>query len=323
MDIPARLPSPARTGAAAGHRGYFHEAAFYSGPDELLAIVMPFLLDGVAAGEPTLVVFGEAHASLVRDALPADVKVDFVQAGARYTRPASTIREFRALFAGHVEAGATQIRVAGELPPATFGPGWEWWARYESAINHAYDEFPVWGMCAYDRLRTPAHVLDDVARTHPRTAAPGGTHLPHACYVPPEVFLPGIRLRPTGPMPPPHVELHAPSPSEARRMVSAVDGGRLAPDRLDDLAVAVSETVTNAHRHGTPPIRLRMWALPDRTVISVTDGGRGPTDPFAGLLPTGDGARGGLGLWVTHQCCDAVTERHGPDGYTVTVTMTV
>ena len=322
MDIPARPSPPVRTGAAAGHTGYFHEAAFYSSPAELLAIVLPFLLDGVAAGEPTLVAVGDAHAAMVRDALPAGVKVDFVSADSRYARPASAIREFRALLTGHVESGAQQIRVVGELPPVTFGPAWEWWARYESAINHAYDDFPLWGICAYDRVRTPAHVLADVARTHPRSAVAGGAHLPHPSYVPPESFLSEIRDRPATPPARPDVELHGPSPAEARRAVYATDGGRLPADALDDLAVAVSETVTNAHRHGVPPVGVRVWALPDRTVVSVTDGGRGPGDPFAGLLPAGDGARGGLGLWVTHQCCDAVIERHGPDGYTVTMTMT-
>lgn len=323
MDTPARPPSRTRTGAAAGHRGYFHEAAFYGSPAELLAIVLPFLLDGVAAGEPTLVAFGDEHAALVRDALPPDAKVDFVAAGARYARPASAIREFRTLFAGHTEAGAAQIRVVGELPTATFGRSWDSWACYESAINHAYDEFPLWSMCAYDRRRTPARVLADAARTHPRTAVPGGAHLPHPSYLPPAVFLPTARARPhTGePLPAPRLELHGPSPAEARRAVLAADDGRLTPDALDDLAVAVSETVTNAHRHGTPPITVRFWTLPDRVTVSVTDAGRGPADPFAGLLPAGDGARGGLGLWVTHQCCDAVTEQHGPDGYTVTMTM--
>ncbi|MDP9795674.1 anti-sigma regulatory factor (Ser/Thr protein kinase) [Catenuloplanes nepalensis] len=323
MDSPAISFRPARTGAAAGHRGFFHEAAFHSSPTELLAIVLPFLLAGVAAGEPTVVVFGDERAALIRDALPADAKVAFLPAATLYSRPASSIRTFRSMLARHFGAGAGQIRVAGEVPSSTFGPAWESWARYESAINHALDDFPLWSMCVYDRLRTPAHVLADVTRTHPHAAAPGGHHLAHPAYLPPASFLPMARARPhTGePLPAPHTELHDPSPAEARRAVRAADGGRLPADTLDDLAVAVSETVTNAHRHGTPPIVVRVWALPDRTTVSVTDAGRGPADPFAGLLPAGDGARGGLGLWVTHQCCDAVTERHGPDGYTVTMTM--
>ena len=37
-----------RTGAAAGHVGYFHEAVCYDSDEHLLGVVVPFLLDGVA-----------------------------------------------------------------------------------------------------------------------------------------------------------------------------------------------------------------------------------------------------------------------------------
>jgi len=46
-----------RTGAAAGHTGYYHEAVCYGSDDDLLAVTLPFLLGGVAAGEPTVVSF--------------------------------------------------------------------------------------------------------------------------------------------------------------------------------------------------------------------------------------------------------------------------
>ncbi|MFI5844213.1 anti-sigma factor RsbA family regulatory protein [Catenuloplanes sp. NPDC051500] len=318
MDSPARPAHRPRTGAPAGQRGHLHQAVFHSSDAELLAIVLPFLIEGEAAGEPTLVTLGDAHTALIRDALPPGVKVDFLPAEARYVRPASAIREYRSLLSGHVQAGATRIRLVGALPPALFGTSWDAWARYESAVNHAYDEFPVWSMCAYDRTRTPARVLDDVARTHPSAA--GRVPVPHPSYLPPASFLAAVRSRAGDPLPAPHLELRAPSPAEARHAICTA-GGALGPDALDDLSVSVSETVTNAHRHGTPPVTVRLWTLPDRLVVSVSDGGLGPADPFTGLLPAGDGARGGLGLWVTHQCCDHVTEHHGPNGYTVTMTM--
>ena len=40
-----------RTGPAGGHDGIFHEAAFYASDEQFLAVVLPFLRDGVAAGE--------------------------------------------------------------------------------------------------------------------------------------------------------------------------------------------------------------------------------------------------------------------------------
>jgi anti-sigma regulatory factor (Ser/Thr protein kinase) len=310
-----------RTGAAAGHRGYFHEAAYYRSDEELLAILLPFLTGGVAAGEPTLVAFGERNAELVRSALPRGSGVEFLTGGDMYARPAGAIREYRRLLAGHVAAGASQIRVVGELDPSMFGRTWDWWARYESAINHAYDDFPLWSMCAYDTRRTPPDVLDDVARTHPRSALPDGQHVPSSAYTPPAAYL--TEPRPIPPDPIQHerplIDLESPSPSEARRALHRADRGVLPPDDVDDLVVAVSEAVTNALLHGRPPVRLRIWHGADRIVVSVADGGDGPKDPFAGLLPAGS-EPGGRGLWITNMSCSHVAMHRGPDGFTLRLT---
>jgi len=308
-----------RTGAAAGHTGYFHEAVLYSSTDELLDVVVPFLAGGVAAGEPTVVALGEEHSAAVRAALPAGAEVDYLTGGAMYARPAGAIRAYRRLLADHVAAGAGQIRIVGELPASAFGARWDWWARYESAINHAYDEYPLWSMCAYDAHATPADVLADVARTHPTVAMPGGRHVASHTYVQPTMFLGAPPLAPPDPLEAdrPGVELTAPTPATARREVAAAVGGRLPATTVDELLIAVSEAVSNALRHGRPPMRLRAWAGDGRAVVAVSDGGDGPTDPFAGLLPASDRSGGGLGLWLTHQLCDHVTLERTGEGFTI------
>lgn len=59
---------------------------------------------------------------------------------------------------------------------------------------------------------------------------------------------------------------------------------------VDDLACAVSEAVTNGICHGRPPIRVRLWAAPNRVVAAVTDQGDGPTRcPCMTLSRTKDG----------------------------------
>lgn len=68
--------------------------------------------------------------------------------------------------------------------------------------------------------------------------------------------------------------------------------------------------------HGTPPVRLRLWSGRDRTVAAVTDRGRGPADPFAGLLPA-DSSPDGAGLWLAHQMCGHVTLGCDDDGFTI------
>ncbi|BCJ48887.1 hypothetical protein Asp14428_03620 [Actinoplanes sp. NBRC 14428] len=308
-----------RTGAAAGHHGYFHAALQYATDDELLAVTVPFLLGGVEAGEPTVVAFGERTAGLVRAALPAGSGVEFLSGGDAYARPSATIRSYRRLLARHVAAGATQIRIIGEMPAKAFGNTWDWWARYEAAINHAYDDFPLWSMCAYDSRTTPPGVLADVARTHPRFALPGGGHRVSPAYTEPRTYL--SEPRPPVPDPlqagPPTVTLAGPTPGEARRAIHAADRGRLPAAEVDDLVVAVSETVTNAVRYGRDPVSLRVWGGDDRIVVTVTDAGPGPKNPFAGLLPATDSATGGRGLWITHQACNHVAAAPDDRGWTI------
>ncbi|WP_305788095.1 anti-sigma factor RsbA family regulatory protein [Symbioplanes lichenis] len=307
-----------RSGAATGHQGCFHEALPYSSGDELLSVVIPFLLDGVAAGEPAVVALGAEGAALVRAALPVDSGVLFLPVDAIYTRPAGAIRAYRELLGHRVARGAAQVRVAGELPRPALGRTWDWWARYEAAINHAFDDFPLWTLCAYDTRHTSAAVLADVARTHPRFILPGDRHEISAAYTEPRTFL--MENRPLWPDPvqqrAPLAELTDPTPAQARQAVRAAAAG-LTAEACDDLVVAVSETVTNALRYGHPPARLSVWSGDDRVLVAVTDAGEGPKDPFAGLLPHQDSAPGGRGLWITYQACDHVATVRDETGWTI------
>jgi anti-sigma regulatory factor (Ser/Thr protein kinase) len=313
-----------RTGAAAGRTGYVHEAVFYADDEELLGVVVPFLRDGVAAAEPTVVSLGEEHAELVRAALPTHdaSRVVFHPGGDMYARPAAAIRSYRAMLSDFTAAGAHQIRIIGELPPPALRVTWDSWARYEAAINHSYDAFPLWSMCAYDTRATPAAVLADVASTHPSVAAPGDRHLPSPDYVEPGRFL--RRRTPVAPDPlqltPPPFEQKDPPPGDARaaiaRLNESVPGGILPREKLADLQIAATEAIANGLTHGRPPVVVRCWAGTDRIVVTVNDRGQGPADPFSGLQAAAHAPHGGFGLWLTHQLCDHVAMDHR-DGFTL------
>ena len=233
--------------------------------------------------------------------------------------PAGAIRSYRRLLSDHVAEGAGQIRIVGELFPEMFGATWDWWARYESAINHAYDEFPLWSMCAYDTRSTPAHVLAEVARTHPRTACPGGRHELNESYTPPEAFLLENRSSVDDPLQStrPVVELADPSPGEAREAVRAVHTGQLPALDVENLVLAVSEVVTNAYKYGKAPACMRVWTGASRTVVTVADQGPGPKDPFAGLMPVASNASAGFGLWIAHQSCSHVSLYRDASGFMI------
>jgi len=309
-----------RTGAATGHRGYFHEAGFYGSDDEFLALVVPFLEGGLAAGEPTLVAFGEPNEQLVREAMGEPDGLSYVSGSTQYARPAGAIKKYREMLAGHVADGARQIRATGDVPHPGVGAPWDWWARYEATVNHAYDDFPLWGLCPYDTRITPESVLDDVARTHPNLASPDGAHRVNKRFEDPIGFL--TSLRPAGPdtleRTPPFAELHDFTPAVARNaVIEAAAETEIPAGDVEDMLIAVSEAVANAYRHGLPPVRLRLWTARDRLVATVTDHGTGPADPFAGLVPVRGSTSGGLGLWIVHQLCSRVTMTTGEDGFTL------
>ncbi len=302
-------------------RGYDHAAVHYGSDAELLAVAVPFLEGGLTAGEPTFVSLAPDRAELVRRALPPSADTRYLTVADLYARPAVAIKSYREMMAGLVADGAAGIRIFGELPRAAIDTSWDWWARYEAAVNHAYDEFPLRSMCAYDRRSTPKHVLDDVARTHPFVATPDGGHQSNAGYLDPPAFLAGSR--PMTPYPiqqtAPLVELADPQPSAARRAVLDMNKTGLPAAEIDDLVLAVSEIVDNSLRHGRPPVAMRIWADADHLVVTVRDTGEGPADPFAGLLPA-DRHVGGRGLWIAHQICSEVALHRDETGFTARLT---
>jgi len=310
-----------RSAAARGHAGHLHETAFYGSDDAFVDIVAPFLLGGVDAGEPTVVACRPAGTALLREAVGGN-GVAYVDGVEAYARPARTIRTLRELFAAHAGEGSPQVRIVGDVPHPGTGASWETWARYEAAANRAFADLPVWGLCPYDTRITPDAVLADVERTHPFVAGADGRHDRNDAYAPPERFLAERPDPPPDPIEatPPSVALLDPTPASARRAVAAQRAWTRMPlDALDDFALAASEAVTNAMRHGRPPVRFRMWARPDRVVATIADAGDGPDDPLAGLLPPDVRSSSGYGLWIVHQTCDEVVFRRDAGGWTVLI----
>lgn len=313
-------------GERAGHGRFVHTAALYGSDEEFRDIVLPFLQDGVAAGEPTFVGLGEPTTALLQEVAAAVPGVVLLQddRGSR-ARPASLIETNRKLLARSARDAADRdpagrIRVVGEVPHPGTGAPWDWWARYEATINHAYADIPLWGLCPYDTRTAPAPVLADVLATHPLLTADGVHRRPNPRYREPVGFLLGREPGEPDPLEAgtPVVDRVDPAPREARDAVRAatadLDAGG---DEVDDLVFAVSETVTNALVHGRRPVRLRLWTGAGRAVATVADGGRGPGDPYAGLLPTTRTASGGLGLWTVHRICSDVRLDRTTDGFTV------
>ena len=307
-----------RTGAARGHVGHFHEAGFYGSDAEFRALVVPFAEEGIAAGEPVILAYDDRKSSLLRSWLPDPSAVEFVADHGLYATPARAITTYRRLFEFHLAMGAAQIRVSGDVPHPGNGRRFEGWDRYECAVNTAWQDFPVWGLCLYDTATAPAVVLDAAERTHPRIVSPSGARHPSGRYQGVSAFH-GIAAAPDPlEQTAPAIELTGCSAAGARRAVTEIGRGRVPGTVLADLLLGTSEAVTNARLHGDPPATVRIWAGQDRVVVHIHDNGPGPANPVAGLIPPASNAAAAeLGLWLTHQLDIDVALIYGDDGFTV------
>lgn len=309
-----------RTGDPAGHAGYFHEAAVYDTDEELLDLVVPHIEGGVAAGEPTAVALQQREAALVRRAVGEARGVTYLAPMAPDERPPVAIMRLTSLLGESMERGADQVRIVHNVPHPGLGAPWDGWRRCEAAVNHLLRDLPGWELCLYDRRVTPGHVLADVERTHPHLLTVQG-HQPNDRYLDPAGFLLGLPPSPPDPLEagPPALELTEPTAADSRRAVVAVAReARLASDDAERLVMATSESVANALTHGAPPVIVRAWGADERMVVTVSDAGQGPSDPYAGLVPqpAAHEGNGGLGLWVVNQLT-VVSYNREPTGFTI------
>jgi anti-sigma regulatory factor (Ser/Thr protein kinase) len=102
-------------------------------------------------------------------------------------------------------------------------------------------------------------------------------------------------------------------PGQARRVVADCADRLGLAEVGDDLVLLVSEMVTNAVRHGTPPVLLEVASDEDTVIVAVGDGSAQPPLPRAADLD----AEGGRGMALL----DLLAARHGvrsdPPGKTV------
>jgi anti-sigma regulatory factor (Ser/Thr protein kinase) len=88
--------------------------------------------------------------------------------------------------------------------------------------------------------------------------------------------------------------------SEARAWIASGAAAFVADERLANLALVISEIVTNAVRHGKPGGEIRLAATPkdDYLCVQVTDEGHGFV-PSPGAMASE--AHGGFGLYLVEQ----------------------
>lgn len=298
----------------------------YQGVDEFLDGALPFLRDGVDVGDRVLAVAGIGREMLLREALgPAVAGVEFSEAATWYSHPCRTLADCL----GDADNTAWQgrrLRVLGEPVWATRSPLEVLeWQRIEAVVNVAFRDTGAAIMCPYPTSLPPG-VVAAARKTHPETVR-GPRTLPNPGYLDPWTFSERCDAEPLPPPPEGADSLRIDRPDLYWLRAYVTEYARHTPlpeEDLQRLLVAVTEVVTNALRHGEPPIVLRMWTAADAAepalVCEVTDDGRWAPGSGYGLIPprpSRPGQADGFGLWAVRLLCSIVQIRTGDAGTAV------
>lgn len=308
----------------AARTGYVHDALYCASEQGLVAEAVPFLREGLDDGEAAVLVTTEGTSRLLLAALDHDPRVRLLAAEDVHAHASRALTAYGRTIRDELAAGAPRVRLVCEAAPDADTDAWLEWMRFEALCNRVLDGLPLWSLCAYDRRRLPAETLVSAGVTHPNLVD-RGVRRPNPLYQEPAEVLAAMVDDAPDPLEVTPPELDVSSVTHLQPVRQAVRGactGRLGRDAVDDFVLAVGEVVANALKHGLPPVRLRLWAAATRVVCTVTDGGPGVDDPFAGYLPQrGEGLmNGGMGLWLARQLCHRLHMWRGPDGFTVRLT---
>lgn len=310
--------------------GAAHSALLYRDAAELLAGVVPFLLDGLAEGAAVGAALPGPHLELVRSGLGRSAEhvrlFDMSEVGRNPGRILAEV--IQTVVDSRPDAPA---RIVDEpMWPGRSDREYPECVLHEALVNLAVAERSVSVLCPYD-AHLPSAVLADVAATHPCLVQDGVARLSDT-YSPATVV-----SRATGPLPePPMAAVFAFDTARlaaARRFVRAKGAAAgLDEDRLFDLVLAAGELAANSIRHGGGRGTVRVWTEADADagadpttggrpggrellVVEVADAGQ-LDDPLAGRRPAAPHQLSGRGLLMVHHLADLVRTTTGPDGTT-------
>lgn len=290
---------------------FVHPALFYRGEAEYLAGTVPFVLAGLAAGDPVAVAVPGAGLALLRAELGADAEqvrmLDMTEAG---RNPGRIIPAVLRAFADAHSGGP--VRIIGEpIWPARSELEYPACAQHEALINHAFTGRDVTILCPYDAERLMPEVLADAEATHPVLVDADGERTSPR-YDPDRIVATYNQVLPVSPELVPVLDATTDiEVTMARRLtLDHAAGSGLSRSRAADVALAVTELLTNSIEHGGGRGTLRLWAGHGHVVCEVHDSGT-LTDPLAGRRPARPGHSRGRGLLLVNQIADLVRTHCG------------
>lgn len=290
---------------------FAHEALLYAGDDGFLEETIPFVLDGIAAGEPVLVVLRAAKIERIRNELNGDGdQILFADMDEVGTNPARIIPAWRRFLDEQAAAGRP-VRGVGEPIWADRKPDeLVECQRHESLLNLAFADAAAFRLlCPYDTDALDEDVIAEALRSHPYVVEDGIRRASPSYRGLSAIAGPFDDPLPAPPASVQELTFDAKSLAAVRRLVSsrAVEAG-LSAARKTDLVLAVNEIATNSVRHGGGTGTLRVWVGTRWLVCEIEDRGR-IDDPMVGREEPTPDRPDGRGLWIANHICELVQLR--------------
>jgi anti-sigma regulatory factor (Ser/Thr protein kinase) len=299
-------------------RGFRHEAFFYAGEEEFLAGTVPYLEEGISAGETVLVVLPGPRMRLVQGALGSAAEaVKFWCMGPIGRNPGRLISAWQDfLLTCDPEKG---VRGLGEpVSPGRSGAELEECELHELLVNLVFaEERALSVMCPYDTSGLEDEVLAGAERSHPVCAHPRGKSVSPRYSL--EALLDGA-LSPPG-RPAVTLPFGKADLAMVRHLVAqCARSAKLDTRRNEDFVLSVCEVATNSIQHGGGKGLLDLWDEEGELVCTIRDSGR-IEDPLVGRERPRPDEPTGRGLWIANQLCDLVQIRSGEGGTEVRLRM--
>jgi anti-sigma regulatory factor (Ser/Thr protein kinase) len=302
---------------------FHHEALFYDGDDEFVALCTTFAETGLQRGEPVLVMVGSRKLDLLREALGEEAdEVHFADMEVIGRNPARIIPAWRRFVAEHASRDGGGMRGIGEPIWADRRPDELAECQlHESLLNLAFEAAGSFRLiCPYDRSTLSDDVIAEARRSHPLVSEQGDPR-PSGEYS----GVDGVAERFSEPLPEPpagaeEMRVRIDDLHEARSLVRRRAHGAGIGERTDDLVLAVNEILSNSLHHARHAGALRIWNESDALVCEVRDGGQ-IHQPLIGREEPAAGQIGGHGVWLVNLVCDLVQVRSCPDGSAVRMKM--
>lgn len=324
MELDSKSQDRRSAGPGAYGAEFRHEAFLYSDPDGFLAGTLPFIREGIGAGESVLVAVNSEKIARLKAALGEDDAaavhfMDMEQIGRNPARIIPVWREFVE------ERGGQGIPIRGIGEPVWPGrtpDEIDEAQRHEALLNLAFADAPAWWlMCPYDAAGLPDEVIAAVSCSHAHVSGPSEAQ-DSVDYLAPEQA-PGPFDGELAPPPPNHeaIAFDADGLAAVRRFTfaHAAQAG-LGATRTSDLVLAVNELATNSVRYGGGRGAVLMWEDGEAVVCEVRDAGR-MSDPLAGRHRPDPSLPGGRGLFMVNHLCDLVQIRSRAQGTSVRLRM--